>query len=74
MCGNEILALQGALLSGVFFPVPINAVAKVFSRVVREHEEIYKKIVAGDADGAAMAARIHIEEAMRLLNEEGFVK
>jgi GntR family transcriptional regulator, transcriptional repressor for pyruvate dehydrogenase complex len=72
MCGNEFLLLQNSILSGVFFPVQIELPQEEFDRVVREHEEIYKKVVAGDADGAALAARIHIEEAMRLLQKYGF--
>jgi DNA-binding FadR family transcriptional regulator len=73
MCGNEFLKLQNSILSGVFFPVPVPVDVIPDLRVVSEHEEIYRKLVAGDADGTATAARIHIEKAMQFLQEQGLV-
>jgi DNA-binding GntR family transcriptional regulator len=60
------------LSCGEFFPVQIELPQEEFDRVVREHEEIYKKLVTEDADGAALAAKIHIEEVIRLLQKYGF--
>jgi GntR family transcriptional regulator, transcriptional repressor for pyruvate dehydrogenase complex len=72
--GSQILSLTSLILSGVFSPVTVNVYPGDYARVVTEHEEIYKRLVARDADGAAVAARIHIEEAMRFLEKYDFLK
>jgi GntR family transcriptional regulator, transcriptional repressor for pyruvate dehydrogenase complex len=72
--GNHVLSLISLILSGVFWPVVVNLPAVQYARVVTEHEEIYRKLMAGDADGAALAASIHIEEAIKLLRREGLLE
>jgi GntR family transcriptional regulator, transcriptional repressor for pyruvate dehydrogenase complex len=72
MCGNEILSLQNFILSEIFFPRQAKYLPKDnFHRVLGEHEEIYKKLMEGDADGAALAAKSHLEESIGLLKEHG---
>jgi GntR family transcriptional regulator, transcriptional repressor for pyruvate dehydrogenase complex len=71
MCDNRILSVYYSILSGLFLSMVIRLPCKDDYRVFLEHEEIYKKLAAGDAAGTALVARSHVEEAIRYLQKCG---
>jgi GntR family transcriptional regulator, transcriptional repressor for pyruvate dehydrogenase complex len=73
MCGNDILLLQNSLLSGLFLSMTISITEPNLdiNRFLREHEEIYKKVEARDAEDVAMAAKRHVEWTIQLIDKYG---
>jgi GntR family transcriptional regulator, transcriptional repressor for pyruvate dehydrogenase complex len=70
-CGNIVLLLQNSILAGLFqsmLRVVPEATAEV---VLHDHEEMYIKVKAGDAEGAATVAKRHVELAIQLIHKHG---
>jgi GntR family transcriptional regulator, transcriptional repressor for pyruvate dehydrogenase complex len=70
MCGNKVLSLQSSLLSGLFLSMIIRLDSRD-DNVFQQHEEIYTKLVARDADGAELATRSHLEYAIWYMEKCG---
>jgi DNA-binding FadR family transcriptional regulator len=70
MCGNKVLSLQNSILSGLFLSMYEIIPDSDDYRVLREHEEIYRKIEARDADGAALAAQRHLKNALLIVKKK----
>ncbi|MDO8301803.1 MAG: FCD domain-containing protein, partial [Sedimentisphaerales bacterium] len=71
ICDNEILSLQNSILSGLFLSMYLVIPDADKYGALREHEGIYKKIEAGDAEDVAMAAKRHVEWALQLIDKNG---
>jgi GntR family transcriptional regulator, transcriptional repressor for pyruvate dehydrogenase complex len=70
-CGNEVWSLQNSLLSSLFLSMSILPPKSSKYTALREHEEIYKKVEDRDTEGAAAAAKRHVESAIQFIDNCG---
>jgi GntR family transcriptional regulator, transcriptional repressor for pyruvate dehydrogenase complex len=71
MCCNEVLALQNSILSGLFLAMSIAPPETNRYGALQEHEEIYRKVEAKDAEGAALVAKRHLELGLQFVHKLG---